>query len=294
MAGDGIGRGGLRWTLAVMISAACVAARESRGEVTVEKLTANAVTGIGPYLQDVTDAIRQFGAKNYAKAFEHLESAKKSTPRLAPPEVMMAQLYYDAGQPAAGASMLEKAIRRVPQDPEAYVILAERALVESRLTEAELLFARVTKLIDSFTENPRRKQDLQVRIYSGAASVDEGRGDSKEAKVKLEALIKADPRNAAAHERLGRVLFGLGDQEAAYKEFQLASEDKKMLPAELAMAYQSSDKAQRRKMAQLRAQEKRPRRADAIRSRGLLAPEQPARCGQRTRRRSAQIVAQRF
>src|SRR6187200_1101213 len=72
---------------------------DARGEMTVEKLTGTAITGVGPYYLDVADAIRQFGAKNYAAALEHLEAAKKSTPRLAPPEVMMAALHLDADQP---------------------------------------------------------------------------------------------------------------------------------------------------------------------------------------------------
>jgi len=216
---------------------------DARGEMTVEKLTGTAITGVGPYYQDVADAIRQFGAKNYAAALEHLEAAKKSTPRLAPPEVMMAALHLDADQPGPAINFLERVIVRVPQDPEAFVILAERAVAEGRFSEAEFMFQRAAKNLESFTDNPRRKQDLQVRAVSGASAVDEARANAKEAKPKLEALIKLDPRNAGAHERLGRVLFALGDQKAAYASFQTAAEmDKKLPPAELSMAYLFTDR----------------------------------------------------
>lgn len=216
----------------------------ARADLTVEKLVANATSGVGPYYQDVADAIREFNAKNYAAAFDHLEKAKKSTPRLAPAEVMMAALYLDANYPAGAVGMLEKAVQRLPQDPEPLVMLGEHALDEGRLTEAEILFARAGKLLESFTENPRRKQDVQLRALSGAASVDERKGNLKEAKAKLEALVKADTRVASAHEKLGRVLFALGEQKPAYAEFQAAAEaDKKAMPAELAMAYLSTDKA---------------------------------------------------
>ena len=215
----------------------------AQAEMTVEKLIGTAITGVGPYYQDVADAIRQFGAKNYAKALEHLEAAKKSTPRLAPPEVMMAVLYLDAEQPGPAIAFLERAILRVPQDPEAFLILAERAAAEGRFTEADIMFQRAAKNVESYTDNPRRKQDLQVRALSGAAGVDEARGMSKEAKPILESLIKLDPRNSGAYERLGRVLFALGDQKAAYASFQTAAEmDKKLPPAELAMAYLFSDR----------------------------------------------------
>ena len=89
--------------------------------------------------------------------------AKKSTPRLAPPEVMMAQLYFDGNQPLGGIVMLERAIRRVPQDPEAYIMLAERAVNERRITEADLLFQKAVKLVELFTENPNAS-----RIFSFA------------------------------------------------------------------------------------------------------------------------------
>ena len=162
-----------------------------------EKLTGTAITGVGPYYQDVADAIRQFGAKNYAAALEHLEAAKKSTPRLAPPEIMMAALHLDADQPGPAIAFLERAILRAPQDPEAFLILAERAMAEGRYSEAEFMYQRAVKNVESYTDNPRRKQDLQVRAVSGASSVDEARANAKEAKPKLESLIKLDPRNAA-------------------------------------------------------------------------------------------------
>ncbi len=212
-------------------------------DMTVEKLVGTAITGVGPYYQDIADAIRLFGAKDYAGALEHLEAAKKSTPRLAPPEVMMAMLYLDSEQPGQGIVFLERAILHVPQDPEAFLILGERAAAEGRFTEADIMFQRAAKNVESYTDNPRRKQDLQIRALSGAATVDEARGMAKEAKPILESLIKLDPRNSAAHERLGRVLFALGDQKAAYASFQTAAEmDKKLLPAELAMAYLFTDR----------------------------------------------------
>lgn len=224
------------------------AARTARAELTVEKLVSNAVPGVGPYFQDVADAIRKFAARDYDGAFKNLENARKLAPRLAPPQIMMAQLYMDGGMTLPAYKMLEEAIKTSPQDPEAYVLLGERALLEGRLTEGGAMFQRGYKLADPFTDNPRRRQDLLQRILLGGANVDEARGEFKEAKAKLEALIKLDQRNAAAHEKMGKVQFALGDQRKALEEFQLAAEtDPKMLPAGISMAYLVTDKGQAEK-----------------------------------------------
>ncbi|HEX3726198.1 MAG TPA: tetratricopeptide repeat protein [Pirellulales bacterium] len=232
----------LGWIVPAVMACA-VWAGSARADLTVEKLTGRAIAGIGPFFQDVDDAIREFGAKDYVKAFAHLQSAKKSTPRLPPAEIMMAELHFDAGQAGPGIVMLETAVRQSPQDPEAFIILAERALGEGRLTEAGLLFDKSSQVLNRFAENARRKQNLQVRLYSGSATVDETMGNVKEALRSLEELSKVDPNNGAARARLGRALFRSGDQKKAYAEFQAAAEaDKTLQPAELAMASLSTDR----------------------------------------------------
>jgi len=234
--------------VAVSLVVAAAAARPARAELTVENLVSTAVQGVGPYFQDVADAIRKFAARDYDGAFKLLENAKKTTPRLAPPEVMMAQLYLDAGMNVPAYGMLEKAIKTAPQDPEPCVIFAERALLEGRLSDAGPMFSRAAKLAEPFTDNPRRRNDLMQRILLGSATVDERRGEMKDAKAKLEALIKLDQRNAAAHEKLGKVLFALGDQRKALEAFQAAAEtDPKMMPAGLSMAYLVTDRGQAEK-----------------------------------------------
>jgi predicted Zn-dependent protease len=215
---------------------------QSRGDMTVESLTSNAVTGMGAYYQDVYDAIRSFGEQDYPEALSRLEKAKKTVPRLAPAEVMMAQLYFDANQPAGAIAMLEKAIKRVPEDPEAYIMLAERAVSEGRFVEADLLFAKSGNIVEVFADNPKRKQNLQHRSSIGWASADESRGNLKEARAKLESLLKIEPQNGDAHERLGKVLFAMEDQKGAHAEFRAAADADKTKPsAEIAMALLMKD-----------------------------------------------------
>jgi len=52
--------GGFALASLVVLGAVSVA----RADLTVEKLVANATNGVGPYYQDVADAILEFNAKN--------------------------------------------------------------------------------------------------------------------------------------------------------------------------------------------------------------------------------------
>jgi tetratricopeptide (TPR) repeat protein len=245
---DKSNRAGFAWRLAIALMAWLGASSGVRADLTAEALTGTSVTGVGPYYQDVVDAIQQFGTRDFAGALARLESAKKSTPRLPPAEIMMANLYLDANQPLAAIAQLEKAAQRWPRDPESFVMLAERAVNEGRVTEAGLMFEKASKIVDAFGDNPKRKQNLQIRTYLGWAAADETRTAWKDAQQKLEQLIKLDQKSAVAHERLGRVLFRSGNERGAYAEFQVAGEiDKKILPPELAMASLYTDKIRREK-----------------------------------------------
>ena len=206
-------------------------------DLTVADLTDNAVAGVGQFHQDVADAIKKFGSGDYRGALLNLESAKKSTPRLAPPEVMMAQLYFDANQPGQAISMLEQAVRKAPQDPEALVMLGERAVAERRTTEAGLLFEKAAPAVTKFTENPKRRQNLQNRLFSAWSLVDETNQNWQGVQKKLEELLLLEPQNSAAHQRLARVLFHLGNKEQAYEHLKTAAAaDPSLPPAEIGMA----------------------------------------------------------
>lgn len=228
------------WTVALVMASA---AWPARAELTIQDLTATAAPRGGPFYQDVNDALRAFAGRDFQTALARLQNAKKLTPALAPGELMMARLYFDAGVPQGGNAMLERAIRSWPQDPEAYVLLAERALAEGRLSEAELLMAKIDQLVEAFNESPRRRKDLRLRGYTVGATIDQARGNLDSAKKRLEALVQIDPENANAHSQLGRLLFAGNDQRGAYEQFKLAAQSNpQALPADLMMASLTSDK----------------------------------------------------
>ena len=76
---------------------------------------------------------------------------------------MLANLLIDVGQAAAARAELEKAVHLYPQDPEAYVRMAELDAADGRVTEAGLLYAKAIDLADMFSESPKRRRQVQFR-----------------------------------------------------------------------------------------------------------------------------------
>ncbi len=107
----------LCWSTA-LAAALLVWPSPGRAELSVESLTGTAVSG-GPHVVDIQDAIKKFLSRDIEGARKKLEEAKAKTKRLAPPEVMMAQMFFSVGQLNLGRIELERATRQVPKEPEA-------------------------------------------------------------------------------------------------------------------------------------------------------------------------------
>jgi Tfp pilus assembly protein PilF len=90
-------------------------------------------------IPEIADAIGRFNDLNLAGALEKLrEAVEKHPDRLPPAQVIMAQLYAQANQAAQTWGSLERAVVEAPEDPEAYVILADIELGAGRVNAATL------------------------------------------------------------------------------------------------------------------------------------------------------------
>jgi tetratricopeptide (TPR) repeat protein len=170
-------------------------------EVTVESLTSSAVSDVGPHYADVEEAIKKFNGRDVEGARKLLTEAKKKTPKLAPPEVMLFTLMANGGTMAQARGELEKAVQHYPNDPEAYLIMADIAVSENRLTEAGLLYAKASAVTEAFNENPKRKKTLQSRAYSGEGQVLEARENWQAAREKLALWLKLLGEGVLHHDR---------------------------------------------------------------------------------------------
>jgi len=234
------------------------------------------------YMAELADGVKAFGRGSVENAYLLLQEAGKRHNDLPPAQVLMAQLYYKAAQkwPAIKAAhdaagpdrevpfsatgpmeridgskfrekmyeWLERAVKEVPRDPEAYVILGELDLHERRWTQAELLFRKAERLLANFRDKEvwRRKEAMQPRVLLGLASVAEARDDWPGAEKHLEAALKLDPKNTDILQRLGRALFLQKDIEklkAGYERFKEARriDQEVLLPeVQLALLYQAA------------------------------------------------------
>jgi tetratricopeptide (TPR) repeat protein len=201
-------------------------ATPAHAQITVDSLIGSAVSDMGPQYNDVQEAIDRFMRGDVLGAHQFLVNAKDKFPQLPPPDVTLAKMQIAAGNTGPGRALLERAVKEYRDDPEAYLMIADVAFPDGRLTEASVLYEKATDLVQKMTGNEKRKRGFEIRTHAGRAAVAERRGDFEEAKGHLTAWVEADPESATAHHRLGTTLFRLAktkdEQAAAYEEFNRA------------------------------------------------------------------------
>jgi tetratricopeptide (TPR) repeat protein len=218
--------------ITVLVTATPVA-----GQITPDLLIGSAVRGKGPHYLNLQQAIDAFNKRDYDKAMELLVDAKRATPKLAPPELMMAQMYMSTNQVLDGRIEFEKTIKAWPNDPEAYLALSELDFSERHLASARLLLQKALSLAENFHDNVARQNSLLVRIYAGIVTIEEYQESWPQARDIALKWVKLDPENATPHTRLARIYFKLERSDDAFKEFQKAkAADEQSTPAEVAMA----------------------------------------------------------
>ena len=215
-----------------------------QAQLTAKNLVGKAVSDDAQY-KEINGAITRFGDRDIDGCRAILERARNNNAKLPPAGVMMAMLWLNVNQLLPARAELEQTTAKFPTDPEAYLMLADLAFQDRRVTDSAVLFERATLLTSTFEENPKRKRDFEIRGHAGTAAVAEAREQWADAQKQLEAWIALDPDNAGAHFRLGNVLFRLEQEQAALAEFQEARKlDANALQPELALArlYDEDDK----------------------------------------------------
>ena len=183
---------------------------------------------IGRYVEDAADpkyrpvaeAIADFQGGDAESAAAKLAEAAGANPELPPGPTMAASLYFAAGNRAAARAALERATQEAPGDPEAYLVMADLALGEGRLTEAELLYRQGGALCASYDRNELRRRLMQAGSLSGLCAASAARDRWAEVEKAAAAWLADSPQSLQAKTWLGRSQFHRQQYQQAYATFQ--------------------------------------------------------------------------
>jgi tetratricopeptide (TPR) repeat protein len=174
---------------------------------------------------EMMEAARKVREGRADEAYEYIRRESAKHPEWSPPRLILARLMLSAGQSAPGRLALERAATETPDHPEIFLTLGTLALGESRFSDAQLNFEHALVLMGSARLDAEKLKNLRREAHAGLAAGAEAREDWKGAQNHLNALLELDPKNGAARQRLGRVLFRLNKADQAYEALTQAAKD---------------------------------------------------------------------
>ncbi len=226
------------WVWRLFLAAAALLGPPAAGRWAVaEPLRIDSSTTEKKVYPELEEAKRRLAKQDIEGALESFNAAAKAHSDLPNSRVQLANVYFSINRPREVRVQLEKAITDFPDDPETYLVMAELALREGQWTDAGLLSERALLLLKGFKADADKKKDLGTRAFLGAAMTAQQHERWEDARKLLTELIKANPDSAAAHFRLGQVLFEMDKQKEAYAELQAAARMDEDIPSpEMTMA----------------------------------------------------------
>lgn len=172
-----------------------------------------------PLLKEALDFFKE---NKVDKCLAKLKEATDKNKELQPPEIIFAGWLVQAKNGSDARKVLELFIARNVAHPDGYLLNAQFAYGEGRVTDA--IYSCLTALNYSKAANFNTKQqdrfDREARL--GLVACLEARGDFNSMVEHLQALVKGDDKNAALRQRLAAVKFNLGNDTTALSELEEA------------------------------------------------------------------------
>jgi tetratricopeptide (TPR) repeat protein len=162
--------------------------------------------------QAIAEAIAAFHGGDGDAAVKKFKEAGNIDPDLPPANVLMARLCFVAGDQnvvALGRNFLERSADKDADRPEPYLMLAQLALVEGRLTEAYVLFEKAGKLIetDEVRWSEKKRKTLLKSAWGGRVSVCEQRQNWRQGLEEAATWLAIDAEDPVATFRNARLIF---------------------------------------------------------------------------------------
>ncbi|MCL2348169.1 MAG: tetratricopeptide repeat protein [Planctomycetaceae bacterium] len=179
---------------------------------------------------EIEPAVKLFLVGDFDGAKLAFDEAYKKNPKLSPPGIFMAQFFSNLQQPVEVRHWLDVTTSEQPDDPEAYLQLADIALFENRLTEAQLLAEKGVSLLGNVADNEERGKPLHQLADTTLAALFQARGDWENAKKHLEQLLVLSPNDPEVLTRLGFVAVQQGKLDEAVNWYTQAVKAGAALP----------------------------------------------------------------
>ncbi|MDR2642162.1 MAG: tetratricopeptide repeat protein [Planctomycetaceae bacterium] len=193
---------------------------------------------------ELEKAVTAFNNSKFSEALDILKALYASHPEIAPPRVIMAQMFAQAKLSDAVRANLELGTEETPSDPEAYLLLGEIALRQRNLTAAELLLKRAAETVQAYSASETRKKNLTSSIMRVFSDLYESRQRWAQMEKCVDDQIRFDGQNATFLRRKGIAVFRQDRDEEAKKLFLQADQldqtnkesGQKGIPADAIMA----------------------------------------------------------
>lgn len=192
-------------------------------------------------IPEVRDGLELLNAGDREGAAVKFAQAYEKRPDLVPAGVAVAIALFNEKKFDQVRFWLEKTVDDCPEDPEAYIVLAEVAQVEGRFLEARMLSMQGLSYASKYTKNAERQKKLAQRGQLVLIAVAERKEKWEDAKTRLDRLVAAAPNEADFETRLGVVLFQMGNMNGALECFNRAIQKGAQLPLPEALLAQLLD-----------------------------------------------------
>ena len=169
-------------------------------------------------------AFGKFQRSDVAGALDDLRRIAANDPKMIPPRLILAQWYTNLKNPSAVRLSLEKAVEESPDDPEAYILLAENGLRQGEWAAADLLLRRAEELLNDgrVWANPSRKDRLAVLQLKNDVVLNQARENWREMQRCLGELWKRGEKTPETCRLIGVSYFHLGEPAKARQWFAQA------------------------------------------------------------------------
>jgi superkiller protein 3 len=173
---------------------------------------------------ELKEAAKCFERGDFQGAKALLDKAVQKRADLPPAALLMVRLFAQANDRGAVQNWLQQTVTEAPEDPEAYLILADLDFQEGRWAQADSLYQGTLERLKAFQGNTQRKSEMTRRALMGIAAVAEVRGDWSKAQENLEAVLADDPDHSGALQQLARVLFRQDQADLALEKLRQAAQ----------------------------------------------------------------------